>query len=250
MRLSKLLVALAATLMLAWCGSAVAAEGQSGGAGGAAAYSPSYMMVPGYWMLSQESVQKEIGLSDEQKEKLKAIGKKYYEQVRQGYQRQSAIKWQELSEEERKQKMEEMRKKSAEAYKKRQEITDALTKQVEEVLSAEQLSALKDIEFRQRAGYMLRNSRVLEAIGVNKKQQARLEKNQQQLNAKMRELQRKAGEKAFEILTPEQMEKLRKLHKEGYRSVWQQGQPQARLEARPQGQLKVRAVLKPEAEEK
>jgi len=247
---SKLVVALAATLVLAWCGWAVAAEGQSGGVGGAAAYSPQYLMVPGYWILGQESVQDEIGLSDEQKEKLQAIGKKYYEQVRQGYQRQTAVKWQELSEEERKQKLEEMRKRAAEAQKKRQEITDSLTKQVEEVLTAEQLSALKDIEFRQRAGYMLRNSRVLEAIGASKRQQARLEKNRQQLNAKMRELQRKAGEKALEILTPEQIEKLRKLHQEGYRSVWQRGQPQARLEARPQGQLKVRAVLKPKAEEK
>jgi hypothetical protein len=46
------------------------------------------------------------------------------------------------------------------------------------------------------------------------------------------------------------MEKLRKLHQEGYRSVWQQSQPQARIEAQPKGQLKVRAVLKPNAEEK
>lgn len=233
-RFSKLVVALAATSMLAWCGSAVAAEGQAGAAGGAATYSPQYLMVPGHWILAQEGVQKEIGLSDEQKEKLQAIGKKYYEQARQGYRRWSAIDWQKLSEEERKQKMEEMRKHAAEAHKKRQQLTDALTKQVEEVLSAEQLSALKDIEFRQRAGYMLRNSRVLEAIGVNKKQQARLAKNQQQLNARMRELQRKAGEKALEILTPEQMEKLRKLHQEGYRSIWQQ----------------VRAVVKPGAEKK
>jgi Spy/CpxP family protein refolding chaperone len=249
-RLSKLVVALAAASTLAWCGSAVAAEDQARAAGGAAAYSPQYLMVPGHWMLSQEGVQKEIGLSDEQKEKLRAIGKKYYEQVRQGYPRQSAIKWQELSEEERKQKMEEMREKAAEAQKKRKEVTDALTKQVEEVLSAEQLAALKDIEFRQRAGYMLRNARVLEAIGASKKQQARLDKNQQQLNAKIRELQRKASEKAFDVLTPEQMEKLRKLHQEGYRSVWQRGQNVGQSRVQPQGRVRVQAVLEPKAEEK
>jgi len=246
-RFSRLTVAPVAALVLAWCGSAVAAEGQAGVAGGVAAYSPSYLMVPGYWILSREEVQKEIGLSDEQKEKLEAIGKKYYEQMRQDYQRQPAIKWQELSEVERKKKTEEMRKRASEAAKKRQETLDSFKEQVEKVLSAEQLSALKEIEFRQRASSMLRNPQVLEAIGASKKQKTRLENNQQQLNTKMRELQRKAGERALGVLTDEQLEKLRKLHQEGYRSVWQQGQPQGNVKI--QVQRKPKAEKKPDAEQ-
>jgi len=250
-RFPKLTAALLAALVLAWCVPAVAAEGQAGARGGEAAYSPQHLMVPGYWILGQEDVQKEIGLTDEQKEKLQAIGKNYYEQMRQGYQRYSAVKWQELSDEQRKQKIEEMRKKAAEAQKKRQKTMEAFTKQVEGVLTKEQLAAVKEIEFQRRAGYMLRNPRVLEAIGANEKQQARLEKNRKRLSDKMRELQRKAADKALDVLTPEQMEKLRKLHGEGYRSVWQQGQNQGQGRVQPQAAgVKVRAVLKPKCEEK
>jgi len=241
-RISHVTVALVATLMLAWCGSAVAGAGQAGVAGGVVAPAPQHLMVPGYWLLGQEHVQKEIGLKEDQKEKLRAISKDYYEQMRQGYQRQTAVDWQKLSEEERKKRLEAMRARSAKLRKQRQEMVEKFKKRVERVLTDKQLSALKEIEFRRRAGYMLRNQRVLEAIGLSEKQQARLKNQQERLSAQMRAVQKKAAEKALGVLTPDQMKELRKLHAGSYRSVWQRGQSQ--------GRVKVQAVPKPKCKEK
>lgn len=204
----------------------LAAEGGAAVAGQGTTYS-----VPGYWMLAQDHVQKEIGLTDEQKVKLKEISDKYREQVRQGYTRQKAVDWQKLSDEERKQKVEEMRARSTKLQAKRQKMIDTLKKQVEKVLTEKQIAALKQIGFEQRAGYMLRNSRVLEALDVSEKQKSRLEKNAEQFRAKMRELQKKSAEKALGVLTEEQLEKLRAFHEEGYRSLWSQAKSPASCQA-------------------
>ena len=111
-RFLRLAVALVVTLVFVLCGSPAAADqGPATARGGVAVRATcgtQYLTVPGYPILAQKHVQKEIGLTEEQKAKLEAICKDYYKEIRQGYQKQAAIKWHELSEEERKKKLQEV----------------------------------------------------------------------------------------------------------------------------------------------
>ncbi len=225
-RLPHLVVALLAIAILAWSATPAAADGSSAAGQGVAQQKAVHWNVPGYWLLAQEHVRKELGLSDKQTEKLQEISQQYYEQIRQSHQRYTAIDWKKLSEAERKQKMEEMRKKSAELQANRQKVMESLKKQVEKVLTEEQLTAVKEMEFCRRAGQMLRNPRLAEALGLNEKQKAQLQKNNQRLSSKMRELQKKTAERALGVLNDKQMKKLRGFHEEGYRSLWKQAAPQ------------------------
>ena len=177
------------------------AIGRQGFAVRAPARTPGYYAVPGYWSLRTESVQKELNLSDEQKKKLKQITKSYYEQMRQGPQ-QDLAKYRDMSPEER-------RKKYAEITEKRKQRLDAARKQTEAVLLPEQLEALKTIELRTRAPSLLRSPRVLEKLGLSEEQKQKLRKNQQDLTAKMQRLLHESAQKALQILTPKQLEKLK-----------------------------------------
>jgi len=159
--------------------------------------------LPGYGSLRMESVQKEVKLSDQQKKKLEEISKKYYELMRQGYKVDWA-KLRELPAEQRKQKY-------AELAEKRKQQAAAARKQVEQVLSPQQLAAYKAIELRRRGAGMLRSPTIVQKLGLSKEQQERLQKNQQELSRKVQELYRESGQKALGVLTPAQREKLKEL---------------------------------------
>ena len=170
-----------------------------------------YYLLPGYWSLRSQSVQKELKLTDKQKEKLKQISTKYYEQMRKGRQ-QDWAKFRKLSAEKRKQKY-------AQIAEKQKQRTAAVGKQIEQVLRPGQLHALKRIELRTRGAAALRNPRVVEQLNLSEKQKEKLRRNRQQLTEKMQRLQRKSARKDLDLLTPEQFEKLEKLHAKGYRTI-------------------------------
>ncbi len=177
------------------------AIGRQGFAVRAPARTPTYYAVPGYWSLRTESVQKELKLSDEQKKKLKQISKSYYDQIRQGPQ-QDLAKYREMSPEER-------RKNYGQIAEKRRQRLDAARKQVEAVLTADQLDALKTIEFRTRAASLLRNPKILEKLGLSEEQKEKLRKNWEDLSDQMQRLLRESAQKALQILTPKQLEELK-----------------------------------------
>ncbi len=169
---------------------------------------PEFPALPGFYMLRMESVQKELELTPEQIEKLKELGKKYYEDVRAD---QEVWKnWQQMSQEERSAKAAEQREK----YVKR---TEDLRQRVEKVLLAHQVKALKEINLRAAGPFALTNPRTLENLGVSDEQKQKLQDIRQKMFEELQEVQKKAFQEALEVLSPEQREKLKEqVQKQGY----------------------------------
>jgi Spy/CpxP family protein refolding chaperone len=170
-----------------------------------------YFGLPGYYMLQQENVQKELEIVPEQKAKLQEIAKQYSE----GMQADAKIdraKVRELPPEEQKKKSDEVRQ----AYTKRMED---VKKQIEGVLLPHQLQALKKIETRTRSSSMLYMPNVLEKLNVTEEQKAKMQKLREDMQKKMQQLQQESLDKTLEVLSPEQRKKLDELT-EGMNSRW------------------------------
>ena len=183
------------------------AAGQ-GNPGGFRMVQPMMPSVPGYYQLGMPNVQKELELVPEQVEKLKEIGKKYYEQMRAD---QNVWKdWQKMTPEERKAKSAQIQ----ESYKKRAEAVKA---EIEKVLLPHQIKLIKEIDFRTRAPYSLQNPWTLQQLGISDQQKEKLQKIRDKMTEQYQELQKKALEDAMNVLTPEQKEKLKEqIHTRGY----------------------------------
>jgi len=156
--------------------------------------------LPGYYMLRMEHVQKELELVPDQIEKLKELGKEYYEQMRadQGVWKN----WRDMTAEERSAKAAELREK----YRQRAE---ELRKNIEKVLVPHQIQALKEINFRSVGPSALANPRTLSNLAVTKEQKQKLQQIRQEMLEEYQELQKKAFERSLKVLTPEQREKLK-----------------------------------------
>lgn len=172
-----------------------------------------YISLPGvYWSLGRKSVRDEVGITAEQTEQLKEISRKFTEASRPAT---GAGDWAKLSAEERKQKYAEM---MAENKKRMEDFS----KQVQEVLTADQKGKLEMIDLRQHALQLLLYAPTAEKVGLSDQQNERLRKNREEYQAKTNELQRQiqklhdqAGQAALELLTPEQIEKLKRMRRGG-----------------------------------
>ncbi len=170
---------------------------------------PGYYYLPGYYMLQQEYVQKELELVPEQKKRLEEIAKKVYEDMQED-QKQWA-KYRDMTPEERQEFFAKMR----ERYQKR--IEDAKA-EVEKVLLPHQLALLRKIEERQRLGTYLSWPQMLERLGLSEEQKKKIADIRNQTQQKTRELQQKLTEayqesqaKLLDVLTPEQRNRLEEL---------------------------------------
>ncbi len=208
---SMMLPAAAGVAILCFC---VAAQAQARGGLSAAPgqFRQTYYSLPGYWSLQSQAVRDELNLTEKQLAKLAEISKKRGEQMRQGYNREEWAKIAKLPREER-------TKKYAELAQERRKRSAEFTKQIEDVLTRRQLDELKMIELRRRGVYYLTNPRMAEAIGLSEEQQEKLRKNRQELTEATQKLQRESAQKALDILTPQQLEQLKKMHAEGYQSL-------------------------------
>ena len=175
--------------------------------------------IPGYYTLRTENVQKELELVDEQKEKLKQIGKKYYEQLRQASQ-QDWAKFREMPAEQRKAK-------HAEMQKQRMKQMEEVRKQIEKVLLPHQIDRLKQINLQTYGASMVANPGILQQLEVTDQQKEKLGKIREELQAKIRQLQKASFEETLKVLTPEQEKKLGEMSTQGYRTMYwgQAGSP-------------------------
>jgi Spy/CpxP family protein refolding chaperone len=174
-----------------------------------------YFYLPSHPTLTTKDVQKEIGLTEEQIQKLREISK--------GFQMQQPprLDMSKMTEEERKKALEEYNKKSQEwmaGYKTRIEEAG---KKVEAVLTAEQKNKLEIIDLRQFGGSMLLFGTMGEKLELTDQQKEQLSKEKDKFQKKQMELtqqfqknQQQANQAALAILTPEQIEQLKKLVKE------------------------------------
>lgn len=183
---------------------------QQGGQVAARNMRPMYPAIPGFYMLRQEYVQKELELTDEQRQKLQELGKKYYEDIRRDW---TGLR--DLSAEQRKAKYAEIRAEN-------QKRTEALRKEMEKVLSPQQLDALKQINLRSRGPYALQNPRILDQMGVTAQQKERLRKLREEYQERTRQLQRESFEKCLEVLTPEQRKQFEEMGADGFRAIYAQ----------------------------
>lgn len=164
--------------------------------------------LPGYYLLRMEHVQKELELTTDQIEKLEALGKQYHEQMRadQGVWKD----WRKMTPEQRTAKSAELREK----YKQR---AAELRKNIEKVLSVQQIAAIKEINFRSTGPSALANPRTLEKLQVSDEQREKLKEIRQRMLDQYRQLQKKAFEESLQVLTKEQREQLKeRIQSRGY----------------------------------
>lgn len=177
----------------------------SGGLGGG--WGSPWYGVPGYGALASTSVQKELGLSDAQKQKLRKIADEYRRETQEAW-RQQWEKIRHLSPEEQQKYWAEERETLARRGKER---IAAVRKAVEVVLTPQQLQQLQEINFRNRAAAMLQNPGTLDRLGATQQQKERLRKLHEELQQKIYQLQRQAFEESFQVLTPDQQRQLREM---------------------------------------
>jgi Spy/CpxP family protein refolding chaperone len=161
--------------------------------------------LPGYWVLRQEDVREEIGLTDEQVEKLKELGKKYTEGMK--YDWQSIRK---LSAEQRREKFKDLREN-------RKKVAEEITAEIEELLTEDQKEQIEEINFRMRAPGALMSPRVLEAIGLSEEQKEKLGELRQEMAEQYKQIREKTFEQSLDVLTPKQRKKLKELGTQGFR---------------------------------
>ncbi|MEN6449798.1 MAG: Spy/CpxP family protein refolding chaperone [Thermoguttaceae bacterium] len=200
--------------------------GERGPKGGRARQERALGQLP---LIAVEPVQKELKLSDEQKEKVKSLIEESSEAMR-GH----VAGWRDMSEEERKAKVAELRKKAAENVQK-------FEKGLAEILTPEQRERLHQLRLqltlKSDAAMALNAGDIAKALGLSQEQREKLkgirEATQKELQEtvgalrdvppeerreKFREISQKLGklheqatEKAMQVLTPEQQQKLEKL---------------------------------------
>ncbi len=173
-----------------------------------------------------ENVQKEIGLTPEQKEKLLEIARKAAEQMK----NEPATDWakfRDLTPEEQR----KVQKEVADRYAQRAEESK---KQIEQVLTPKQIEQIKDMEFRQRAASMLYMPQVLQQIGLTDEQKQQLQKIREETQIKMTQLQRESQDRTLGVLTPEQAKKLREQSDKGW-PAWNRAGQLLEPTERPKG---------------
>jgi len=171
-------------------------------------------------LLGQESVQKELKLTDEQVKKADELRQKTRE------------KFQEI-----------FGGDEAERPKKMQELNEENRKAIAELLSPEQNTRLKQIIYQQRGGTALTDPEVAKALGLSDEQQEKIKTINQETGAAMRELftpgqapdddtrkkmdelRKSSGEKLLALLSPEQKTKWTALQGEPFKGEIRFGRP-------------------------
>lgn len=210
-------------LLAATCTVSLSAQGRGRGGGGFGMGGGS-----GLQLVTNEAVQKELGISEEQVAKITSINEKIRQEVQAG--QAGGVNFQDLqqlSEEERAKRMAEIRAQMTEASKK---INEKLKPQLAEVLDSQQMERLNQIVWQVAGSQALLDPALASALKLNKEQQEKLtaiskefaDKQQelfaagaggdfQERFARMRELNEARDKQAIDVLTADQREQYEKL---------------------------------------
>jgi len=171
-------------------------------------------------LLGQESVQKELKLTDEQKTKLDELRRTSREKMQEIFQGDEG---------ERQTKM--------------QALNDENRKAVAAILNPEQSKRLKEITYQQRGATAFADPEVVKALNLTEEQQGKVKSINEETQAAMRELftpgqapdedarnkmndlRKKSGEKMLALLTPEQKTKWTELQGEAFKGEIRFGPP-------------------------
>ena len=167
-------------------------------AGPSAASSSKFLAIPGLAPLSMEAVQRDIRLTSEQKQRLKAVSDSYSAQVQ-----QLGKSFREFSPEEQKTRAKDLADQIALFARNAQRKAEA-------VLTPSQLQALEKIAFQLSAGAALADPALQEKVGLSPEQRRKLNAVYEQAGEKMQQLQRDTAEKVVQLLDDKQAAALKK----------------------------------------
>ena len=155
------------------------------------------LSLPGFWALALPPVQKELWLTETQREKLQAIGARYQAKA------QAAMEGlQRLGPEEQKRRLESLREQARKDVK-------AVHAQVADVLTPQQLQSYEKLAFRLRVPAVLEDSHLLGSLKLTDWQKTKLGQIRDNLEERLHRVQVEAADKTLDILTASQQDKLK-----------------------------------------
>jgi Spy/CpxP family protein refolding chaperone len=162
------------------------------------AASSKFLTVPGLMPLSMEGVQREIGLTPEQKQQLKAVSDVYVASMQ-----QLSTSFRELS-------AEEQQKQAKDTSDQVAQFARNAQRKAEAILSPQQLRAVQKIAFQLSAAAALADPALQEKLNLSPEQRRQLNALYEQAGEKMQQLQRDTAAQAIQVLDEEQTAELRK----------------------------------------
>jgi hypothetical protein len=158
----------------------------------ATAGSGKFLAIPGLFPLSMTSVQREIGLTPDQKQQLKALSDGYMASVQ-----QLGKAFNQLGPEEKQKQGKEFSERATQAFRNTQ-------RKAESILSPQQLQTVQRIAAELSGTGALADPKVQEKIGLSAEQRQRLTAVFDQAGEKMQQLQRATAQQAMQVLEDEQ----------------------------------------------
>ena len=169
-----------------------------GAAPGAAAPSSRFLAIPGLAPLGMEGVQREIGLTAEQKQQLKAVS----DGLAAAFQRLDRS-FQELSPEEQRNPPKSFSDSAG-------QLARNARRKAEAILTARQLQVVEKIAFQLSAASALSDPALQEKLGLSDEQRQRLTAVYEKAGEKMQQLQRETATQVMQLLDEEQSTELKK----------------------------------------
>ena len=167
-------------------------------AGPSAASSSKFLTIPGLVPLSMEGVQRDIGLTPEQRQQLKAVSDGYVASMQ-----QLGKSFSEFSPEEQQKRAKDINDQVAQLARNAQRKAEA-------ILTPQQLRMVEKIAFQLSAAGALSDPGLQEKLGLSPQQRQRLNAVYEQAGEKMQQLQRDTATQVMQLLDEEQSAELKK----------------------------------------
>ena len=151
-----------------------------------------FLAIPGLFPLSMAGVQREIGLSGDQRQQLKAISDRYAASLQ-----QLGAAFERLDADEKQKQGKDFNEQAAAAAR-------IARRKAEAVLTPQQVQAVKKIAFDLSATLALADPKTQEKIGLSALQRQRLKEVFEQAGEKMQQLQRETAQRTMQVLDDDQ----------------------------------------------
>lgn len=149
-------------------------------------------------LLASGPVRQQLGFSDDQTEKLRQAFQEYYQQ------QPARPNLEGLAEQQQRQTVEQYQQQLV-------QHAEQFGQKLADLLTAEQKEQLRQISFRMTAYNLLANPQVIQQLGLSEEQQGKLGQVREEMQNKIWQLQEQAARQSLEILSAEELTKLRNL---------------------------------------
>jgi hypothetical protein len=166
---------------------------------GAPASSGKFIMIPGLVALSMESVHREIGLTADQKQQLKAVSDGFAASSH-----RLDDTFSELSQEDQQKQRREFSNRSAQAAR-------AAQHKAESILSPQQLKTVQKLSFEFSATRALANPDIQEKLGLTPDQRRRLSSVYDKSGERIQQIERETAAQVMQLLDNDQANELKKM---------------------------------------